>query len=198
MTLLDLLKKMYLIKDVIQGSFNPQSELFSYIQSYQDKELILAFSTELRSLLARTHPIFDRDANNRLTTRFALYLEAFMKLTQGDLKPMLTYLEKHNDVMSFLSNHWNILEKLYYGYKSKGKDIIILEEYSLLLDEDYKVIRVELKKEIELSNEPIKKEFLYGFFQKIRDNKEIFFGKSQQEREEFIEIMGSFFSSFRI
>ncbi|QLZ68599.1 hypothetical protein FOLKNPGA_01378 [Legionella sp. PC1000] len=198
MTLLDLLKKMYLIKDVIQGSFNPQSELFSYIQSYQDKELILAFSTELRSLLVRTHPIFDRDANNRLTTRFALYLEAFMKLTQGDLKPMLTYLEKHNDVMSFLSNHWNILEKLYYGYKSKGKDIIILEEYSLLLDEDYKVIRVELKKEIELSNEPIKKEFLYGFFQKIRDNKEIFFGKSQQEREEFIEIMGSFFSSFRI
>ncbi|HHT0592247.1 TPA: hypothetical protein ACTXXA_003441 [Legionella anisa] len=198
MTLQDLLKKMYLMKDVIQGSFNAKSELFSYIQSYQDKESILAFSSEFRSLLTRTHPIFDRDANNRLTTRFALYIEALMELNQGNLKPMLTYLEKHKDVTSFLCNYWGILEKLYYEYKSKGKDIILLEEYSLLLDEDYKVMRVEFKKGIELSNEPIKKEVLCGFFQKIRDNKEVFFGKNQQEREEFIESMGSFFSSFHI
>ncbi|HHF7374797.1 hypothetical protein [Legionella bozemanae] len=198
MTLIDLLKKMYLMKDVIQGSFNPQSELFSYIESYQDKESILAFSRYFRSLLTRTHPIFDRDANNRLTTRFALYLEAFMKLTQGNLMPMLTYLEKHKDVTLFLCSNWGILEKLYYEYKGLGKDIILLEEYSLLLDEDYKVIRVELKNGIERNSEPIKKEFLYGFFQKIRDNKEVFFGKNQQEREEFIEVMGTFFSSFHI
>ncbi|HHX3354830.1 TPA: hypothetical protein ACU9KK_000345 [Legionella anisa] len=189
---------MYLMKDIIQGGFNPQGELFSYIQSYHDKKSVLAFSESFRFLLTRTHPIFDRDAGNRLTTRFALYLEAFMKLTQGNLKPMLTYLEKHNDVTSFLCNHWGILEKLYYEYKSRGKDIIILEEYSLLLDEDYKVIRVALKNGIQQSDEPIKKEFLYGFFQKIRDNKEVFFGKNQQEPEEFIESMGSFFSSFHI
>ncbi|WP_133133916.1 hypothetical protein [Legionella parisiensis] len=186
------------MKDIIQESFNPRSELFSFIQSYQDKKLILAFSSHFRFLLTRTHPIFDTDANNHLTTRFALYLEAFMKLTQGNLKPMLNYLEKYKDVTLFLCSNWGILEKLYYEYKSSGKDIILLEEYSLLLDEDYKVIRVELQNGVERINEPIKKEYLYGFFHKITENKEVFFGKNQQEREEFIEIMGSFFSSFHI
>ena len=189
---------MYLIKDIIQGCYNPDSEIYSYIQSYQDKGSISAFSGNFRSLVARTSS-YDRDANNRLTTRFALYLDAFMQLTQGHLKPMLLFLEKHNDVTLFLCRHWITLERLYYEFKSQDNDIVLLDEYALFLDENYNVIRVDLlKNSIEISNEPFKKEFLYGFFKKLHDDEDTFFGRNQKEREEFVETMSSFFSTFHI
>lgn len=199
MIISDLLKKMYLMRKVISGCFNTQSEIYSYIQSYQGKESIVAFSQKFKALLTRANPILDKDANNRLTTRFALYLEAFVQLTIGNLKPMWLYLEKHNDVTVFLCRHWRVLENLYYDFVSQGNDIILLDEYSLLLDEQYKVIRVDLIKDtINMSKEPFKKEFLYGFFKDAGINKDSFFGKNQQEREQFIESMSSFFSSFHI
>ena len=190
---------MYLIRDIIQGAYNIQSDVYIFIETYQHKQSVMAFSVNFRSLLTRYRPIFDHDANQHRTTRFALFLEVFTELYQGKLKPMLDYLEKHDDVARFLKGNLATLERLYYAYKGKGGDTILLEEFSLLLDEDYTVIRVELIRKCQKSeNEAIKKEHLQCFFQKISDSNNIFFGNTPQKREEYIKTMGSFYSSFHI
>lgn len=199
MTHIQLLKKMYLIRDVIQSAYNIQSDVYIYIENYEYKQSVMAFSTNFRGLLTRYRPIFEHDANQHRTTRFALFLEVFTELYQGKLKPMQDYLEKHEDVARFLNANLATLEKLYYAYKGKGGDAILLEEFSLLLDEDYNVISVDLARNIKKSdNEAIKKEHLQCFFQKINDRNDTFFGNTHQKREEYIKTMGSFYSSFYI
>lgn len=190
---------MYLIRDIIQDAYNIRSDVYIYIETYKHKQSVMAFSANFRGLLARYRPIFDHDANHHRTTRFALFLEVFTELHQGRLKPMLDYLKKHDDVARFLNCNLATLEMLYYAYKGKGGDTILLEEFSLLLDEDYTVIRVELIRNCQKSdNEAIKKEHLQCFFQKISDRNDTFFGSTSQKREEYIKTMGSFYSSFYI
>lgn len=199
MTLTQLLKKMYLIRNIIQGAYNIQSDVYIYIETYQHKQSVMAFSVNFRGLLTRYRPIFDHDTNQHRTTRFALFLEVFTELYHGRLKPMLDYLEKHDDVARFLNCNLATLERLYYSYKGKGGDTILLEEFSLLLDEDYTVIRVDLTRNCQKSdNESIKKEHLKCFFQKINDRNDTFFGNTPQKCEEYIKTMGSFYSSFYI
>lgn len=194
---MQLLKKMYLIRDIIQDSSNIRSDVFIYIENYQYKQSIIAFSTNFRSVLTRYRPVYD--ANQHRTTRFALFLEVFAELYQGRLKPMRDYLEKYDDVAKFLYCNLATLENLYYAYKGKGNDTILLEEFSLLLDEDYNVIRVDLIRNNHKSdNEPMQKEHLHRFFQKITYRNDTFFGNTPEKREEYINTMSSFYSSFSI
>lgn len=198
-TIENILKKMYLIKDIVQDSYNIRSDVFIYIENYQFKQSVMSFSTHFRELLSRSRQVYDNNANPRLTTRFALFLEVFAELYQGRLKPMREYLEKYTDVTRFLYCNFHILENLYYAYKGNGSDMILLDEFSLLLDEDYNVLRVDLVKNSDKSdNEAMKKEHLQAFFQRITVRKDTFFGNTPERREEYIKTMSSFYSSFSI
>lgn len=137
MDIIDLTKKLYLIRNLIKDSQNNKSALIACLHHYPEKEAIHSFSLQLRRLLTTTPPVLVMDKNNKLTSRFALYLEAFQALCTGDMKPMISYLNGHKDVMTFLCKRWLVLEKLYYY--SQAEDVILLDEYQLNFDKDYKI-----------------------------------------------------------